>query len=100
MLITKEQKLEKLNTYKVNCRMDGKESITTVKAHNTNDALMTYLKSVSRVDGKIPKDYKIDITLAQELLMAWWEIPLYAGALWLCWKLLVVLVEVIRSCWR
>lgn len=56
--------MEKLNTYKVNCRMDGKESITTVKAHNTNDALMTYLKSVSKVDGKIPKDYKINITLA------------------------------------
>ena len=60
--------MEKMNTYKVKCRMDGKESTTTVKAHNTNDALMTYLKSVSRVDGKIPKDYKIDITLAQECL--------------------------------
>jgi hypothetical protein len=32
--------------------------------------------------------------------MQWWEIPLYAGCLWLCWKLLVVLVEVIKSCWR
>ena len=53
-----------MNTYKVKCRMDGKESTTTVKAHNTNDALMTYLKSVSMVDGKFPKDYKIDITLA------------------------------------
>lgn len=53
--------MEKLNTYKVNCRMDGKESATTVKAHNTNDALMTYLKSVSKVSGNLPKDYKITV---------------------------------------
>ena len=38
--------MEKLNAYKVSCRMDGKESSSTIiNAHNTNEAFMTYLKS-------------------------------------------------------
>lgn len=39
--------------------------------------------------------------------MAWWEIPLYIGALWLSWKLLAVLIEIIKilieiikNCWK
>ena len=32
--------------------------------------------------------------------MAWWEIPLYIGALWLSWRLLAVLIEIIKNCWK
>jgi hypothetical protein len=32
--------------------------------------------------------------------MLWWEIPLYIGAHWITWKLLMVLIKVIKSCWN
>jgi hypothetical protein len=32
--------------------------------------------------------------------MQWWEIPLYIGSLWLSWKLITILIEVIKSCWK
>lgn len=31
--------------------------------------------------------------------MAWWEIPLYIGALWLSWNLISVLIKIIISLW-
>ena len=30
----------------------------------------------------------------------WWEIPLYAGCLWLTWNMLVIVIKVIKSCWK
>lgn len=54
--------MEKLKVYKVNCRIDGKESPSTIiNAHNTNEAFMMYLRSVSTVGGNLPKDYKITV---------------------------------------
>lgn len=31
--------------------------------------------------------------------MAWWEILLYIGALWLSWNLISVLIKIIISLW-
>lgn len=54
--------MEKLNIYKVSCRIDGKESPSTIiNAHNTNEAFMMYLKSISAVSSNLPKDYKITV---------------------------------------
>lgn len=54
--------MEKLNVYKVSCRMNGKESSsTTINAHNTNEAFMMYLKSVYTTNINLPKDYKITV---------------------------------------
>ena len=60
--------MEKLNVYKVSCRIDGKESPSTIiNAHNTNEAFMMYLKSISAASGNLPKDYKITVNkMAQE----------------------------------
>lgn len=55
--------MEKLNVYKVHCEIDGENSPSVViNAHNTNEAFMSYLKSVSSVSGNLPKDYKIIVT--------------------------------------
>jgi hypothetical protein len=47
----------------VHCEIDGENSPSVViNAHNTNEAFMSYLKSVSSVSGNLPKDYKIIVT--------------------------------------
>lgn len=54
--------MEKLNVYKVSCRIDGKESPSAIiNAHNTNEAFMMYLRSTSTANGNLPKDYKITV---------------------------------------
>ena len=52
-----------MKNYNVICRADGKKTTAIVSANNTNEALMTYLKSISSKEGKLPKDYKIKIEL-------------------------------------
>ena len=55
--------MEKLNVYKVHCVIDGKNSPSVIiNAHNTNEAFISYLKSVSSSDNNLPKDYKIIVT--------------------------------------
>lgn len=54
--------MEKLNVYKVSCRIDGKETPSTIiNAHNTNEAFMMYLRSISAASSNLPKDYKITV---------------------------------------
>ena len=49
-----------MKDYKITCRADGVETTTIIKAENKNNALMSYLKSISDKE-KIPRDYKIKI---------------------------------------
>lgn len=52
-----------MKTYKVTCRVNGKQTTSTIEANNTSEALMNYLKSISNSENKLSKDYKINIEL-------------------------------------